>query len=96
MQVIAERHLGYRDDAGTERMLVLQLGLPEQDPDGTWRCAYRLGEPYDEDGAACGEDSLQALLMALKVLGIKVQHPPAPLRGRLTWLGMPDLGLPVL
>lgn len=91
MDIIAERALTYRMPDGPEQTLVVQIGRPLEE-DGVWRCSYVFGAPYSVAAAAFGEDSTQALVLALA--GIAAHLNGKALRGRVTWLGMEDLGFP--
>jgi Domain of unknown function (DUF6968) len=67
--VIARRELKSRIDEG--RVAVVTIGRPRKAKTGEWICPFRiegLGKP--QLAAAHGEDSLQALLMAIE--GIRV------------------------
>ena len=95
MNVIAERALEFRASGETEsQQIVVRLGKPEIEAKGqNWRIPYEIQGPDPEDvhrGVARGEDSMQALVLALQIL-------PAELatfarRGELTWLGGKELG----
>ena len=83
------RQLTYRDDAGGERALSLQIDAPRSE-DGFWACDYRLDASTDAGvcievaATAYGEDSLQALVMALHAVQAHLNAPD--LRGRVRWL----------
>lgn len=86
MNTIAERELMYRDDAGLERTFFIKVNAPK--PDGNcWACEYEIDAPASFVGAAYGEDSLQALVMALHAVQAHLNTPD--LRGRIRWLGEP-------
>lgn len=91
--VIAERVLEARKDGQTFRATV-RLGRPFRSPDGShYRCPYQVvGLGDDTIRSAAGEDSIQAIELAFKMLG-------ADLYGyykafAFTWLGQPELGFP--
>jgi hypothetical protein len=93
--LMAERRLSLRGDDGSEREVIVRLGRPEPDPTpgGAWRCRMEiLGLPSgDLSRDVHGEDSLQALILALELAHIDLTHLPAATS--LTWSGDPDLGL---
>lgn len=85
MKWIAERVLDYRDDAGQHHPLFVRVSQPIED--GTcWACAYELGAPVSFAATAYGEDSLQALAMALRAIDAHLNTPA--LRNRVRWLGL--------
>jgi len=92
-RVCAERELEYRPrDSGESRKVVVRIGVPEQD--GThWRCATQLaGAPqFGDVFLAHGEDSLQALQLALDAVAIRVKALDSG--GVLTWDGEPEIGI---
>lgn len=90
--MIAERSLIYRDEDGIDHAMAVQFARPERAADGSWRCVYRIGAPYGHEGTTHGEDSLQAIMMALVAAGAHLRRPA--LKGRVTWFGMTDLGFP--
>ena len=80
MSSIAERELTYRDDAGQERVFTVKVNQPRLDGN-CWACEYEIGAPTPFAGAAYGEDSLQALVLALHAVQAHLSAPD--LRGRL-------------
>lgn len=94
--VIAERELELRDGQGA-RTARIQILRPEVDGGrGAFRCAYRVMGLEDEprERFAYGVDSVQALMLCIKRIGIDL----LVLRRsyRLTWLGSDEdnLGFP--
>ena len=89
----AERELEYGErDSGVSRKVVVRVGVPE--PDGThWRCATQLaGAPQlGEVFFAHGEDSLQALQLALDAIAIRLKALGKG--GVLTWGGELEIGV---
>ncbi|MEW1655655.1 MULTISPECIES: DUF6968 family protein [unclassified Streptomyces] len=91
-QVIASRELVFTAPDGTQLPVLLEVGVPCRDPEGTdWYCPCRItGYPgvVDRVTAIFGVDSLQALQCALTRF-------PAELNGveGLTFLGETDLML---
>lgn len=86
MNSIATRQLIYRDEADREHIMTVQLGPPRPD-DGFWACDYALGMPVQVAATAYGEDSLQALVLALHALRAHLLAPG--LRDRVRWLDAP-------
>ena len=91
--VIAERVLKARK-AGQSFTTTVRLGRPVKSPDGShYCCPYQvLGVGDDVVRSSAGEDSMQALELAFKMVG-------AELYGRhndieFTWLGKTNLGFP--
>ncbi len=73
-----------QDSAHPEVELEVQLGLPEQAPNGDFRCAFRVkGLNRGETAYAAGVDALQALINALE--GVATQLRESGLA--LTWMG---------
>lgn len=93
--VVARRVLECRlpDSSSTE--VVVQIGKPVAD-DGDYLCPYRIaGAGVDRTRAMAGVDSAQALLSSLHAVSAELEWIARETRGRITWLGMTDLGFPV-
>jgi hypothetical protein len=92
-RVCAERELEFQGrDSGESRKVVVRIGVPEHD--GTrWRCPTQLvGAPQLGDVFfAYGEDSLQALQLALDAIAIRLRALGNG--GVLTWDGEPGIGI---
>jgi hypothetical protein len=91
---IAERELEFTENGSSvARTIIARIGSPQPD-EGSWRCATLIeGAPTkNEIFHAYGEDSMQALLLAMQALAIRLQVVGRA--GTLTWLGDDDLGLP--
>jgi hypothetical protein len=85
------------EQASSGKMHVVRLKIfPPVDLGMEWSCRFTLrGGDFDQDQAAPGQDSLQAMLGAMQVAAIDL-YTSAPWKsGQLTFLGMRDLGLPV-
>jgi len=69
-----------------------RVGVPEREGDD-WRCATVIdGAPTENEVFhAYGEDSLQALQLALYALAVRLNALKKT--GVLTWLGSTDLGI---
>lgn len=86
---VAERQL---IDEATGASISVTVAQPQYEAEGGWSCRVAIREgDRAEELSAYGEDSLQALLLAVSMLRA---HLTAGQRvRRLTWLGDPDLGL---
>ena len=86
MLPMAARQLTYLDEAGHEHAFSVKLSQPRQDG-GFWACDYEIGAPAHCAATAYGEDSLQALVMALHAVQAHLNAPG--LRGRVRWFDTP-------
>jgi hypothetical protein len=69
--VIAERRLIVSSESGDKEVPV-RLFQPEEN-DGMWICRYEIEWPgQKQSGFAAGADSIQALLLALQMIGTRV------------------------
>ncbi|HZS36110.1 MAG TPA: hypothetical protein VFF06_04760 [Polyangia bacterium] len=86
--VAAERKLSFRR-AGRVRVVALTIGRPVKGPErlDPWWCCVRVGAPFDEFFAIAGEDSLQALVLALAFLDDTLPSLARRRQGQLEWLG---------
>lgn len=91
--VIAERVLEASKDRQLFRVTI-RIGRPIQFSDGPrFLCPYQIaGIGDDVIRSAAGEDSLQAIELAFKMLGadLYLRHKAFT----FTWLGQPELGFP--
>ncbi len=84
--VIAERALEYFGDDGVQPGFA-RVCLPF-DEGRNWRCDYHLAWPgYDYKRYACGEDSWQALQLAMQIIPVQISISEAFKSGQLGWLG---------
>lgn len=66
-QRIAERKFkGVKSD-GTSLIIHLGIGLPYKTKKGHWACPVSIAGLYYKLADQCGEDSLQSLLLAIKL-----------------------------
>jgi hypothetical protein len=83
--VIASRTLTLRDRGGTVEIPV-RLFAPENEKPGVWRCRYEIGWP---DGAHAlagyGVDSIQAIVIALGMIGAEIYASNYHKAGTLSW-----------
>jgi hypothetical protein len=89
--VIAERQLDGREN-GRPCKVVVRFGKPVQDQgDGSWYCPYSVATENGERlFYAAGVDSLQALRIAISMVGSELSTLYSHLE--LTWGGEGDLG----
>jgi hypothetical protein len=85
MNTAAERTLTYRDESGQEHPFTIKVGIPVTDGE-CWACDYTIGAPEPFAATAYGEDSLQALVMAMHAVQA---HLNAPDLREVQWLGAP-------
>ena len=95
-EVIATRELTL-DQTGK---VTVAVGKPQPCPDGVdWYCPYeKLGIGSGHVKYAVGVDPVQALVLALAMLGAELYCSPEYEAGRLSWdcgAAKGDLGLPV-
>ena len=75
--------------------LVARFYLPAKAPSGEYQCRWTVGWPDRETGTyACGEDSVQALMLAMKYVHNELVESEAYKSGKLTLFGQGDLDLP--
>lgn len=64
--------------------------------DGFYKCEYQIvGVGSGKVRYAAGEDSMQALVLALQMIGADLYTSEAAKKGSLTWFGSPNVGFPV-
>ena len=94
--IVASRVLSLNDASKTQ--ILIEIFAPTKHEDGTWSCLYEIGWP---DGRRSfegwGEDSAQALVMALEMVGAELYSSAYHQSGQLMWdkLGS-GYGFPVL
>ena len=73
------------------------VGIKRPVPDnGPYKCEYQIvGIGSGKVRYAVGVDSMQALVLALKIIGADLYSSEAAKEGRLSWFGSPNLGFPV-
>ncbi len=93
--VIAERQLDARDASDAPISVIVRIGRPEPHPDGGWVCPLQiLGLGDEKVYAAGGEDSLQALLLGVKMARTHLEYRKDR-SIRLDFAGMPDFGMSI-
>ncbi|WP_407676264.1 DUF6968 family protein [Plantactinospora alkalitolerans] len=96
--IVAERQVDAIAEDGSRTPVVLRIGnpLPDALPGGDWYCPHQiLGLGDEAVRASFGVDSLQALLLSVYALRLKLAERAETASVRLDWLGQPDLGLTV-
>lgn len=79
----------------TPGKVTVGISRPVSD-NGPYKCEYQiLGIGSGKVRYAMGEDSMQALVLALELIGAHLYTSSAAKEGRLTWFGSRDLGFPV-
>lgn len=97
--VVAERRVDAISDDGSTAPVRLAIGRPRPDsqPGGDWECPHQiLGLGDDSVGTSHGVDSLQAFLLSVWTLELKLTERAAAASARLEWLGSGDLDLHVI
>lgn len=94
--VVATRELTLDED----RKVEVLIGKPEPCPDGVdWYCPHQtVGRGSGEVRYAIGVDTVQALILALSMVGAELYYSEEYSAGRLTWdcgAVKGDLGFPV-
>lgn len=92
--VLVERELELRP----RRKVLVRFRQPVRNRRGFFGCAFQIeglpGKPPSRNGML-GTDGVEALHNAMQLAMVYVLSSRAYQRGRLTWIGMYDLGLPV-
>lgn len=84
--IVAERVLDYFGDAGVEHG-VARVFQP-YDEGRNWRCDYELSWPGHQcKFGACGQDSWQALQLAMQIIPVQISATDDFKAGRLGWFG---------
>jgi hypothetical protein len=93
--VIAERQLEFIGIGDSTEACRVVLHRPVQEgSDGPWFCSYSIeAQTFQRRSRAVGEDSLQSLILAQRVLVVELQAFAQERNGSFTWFGQTDLGL---
>lgn len=90
---IATRSLKLAGETPSEVTVSIKRPAPD---DGPYKCEYQIvGIGGGNVQYAMGEDSMQALVLALQMIGADLYTSEAAKEGRLTWYGSRNLGFPV-
>jgi hypothetical protein len=78
---------------GSEVFVRFHRPAPDDDD---FRCNYEIIWPDRKRASyAVGVDEVQALILAIQKAHVDLLSSPEADRGELSWLGSPDLGLPL-
>jgi hypothetical protein len=70
--IIASRALKLQTDDGVAH-IPIRIFVPQPAPSGSWSCCYEIGWPDGQHSMeACGADSVQALALALQMIGSEI------------------------
>lgn len=99
-EMIAERYLEAKDEAGEEHQIIVRIGKPIPDPhpdaSSDWCCPFEIvGFADNQMGATFGVDSMQALVLCLQRIIIKLNNQQKAEKIKLTWQGWENLSLTV-
>jgi hypothetical protein len=84
-----------RFELGEASEVVIRLSLPVR-CDADFRCDYEIAWPDRKRVFnAFGIDSVQALILALRMVHAELLNSPEGREGQIRWLGSDDLGLPL-
>ena len=83
-----------RFDLGNHEVIA-RFYAPILAPGGEYQCRWRIEWPdRDQEQYVCGIDGLQALMLAMRVVHIKLFESAEYQSGNLTYLDQQDLDLP--
>ncbi|MES1155751.1 MAG: hypothetical protein ABUL48_04905 [Pseudorhodoplanes sp.] len=85
MMMIASRVLTLR--SGKEEIKIpIQIFAPQREKPGAWGCRYEVGWPEGKRSVtACGIDSIQAITIALGMIGAEIYTSNYHKSGNLFW-----------
>jgi len=93
-KVFAERIFVSQDKAGIKAEIKLVLGSPELIDTDRWRCSFQImGIGHEKIRSADGVDTLDALLMGLRMANTLLEYFSKQESKTITWLGENNLGL---
>jgi hypothetical protein len=92
-EVVAERELEFIASDGSRQSVKVLLGKPIQEENGPWYCPYLIqGESFQRQFRIAGEDSMQSMLLAQKIIAVELEALARDNRGSFTWFGDANLG----
>lgn len=100
-EIIAERYFEAKDETGREREIIVRVGkpIPDSHPNanGDWCCPFEIvGFADHQMDAAFGVDSMQAIVLCLQKIIIKLNNQQKTEKIKLTWQGSGNLNLTVM
>ena len=95
-KVVASRQLDFVRQSGATEVAVVSLGEPVRpDESGPWLCPYQVCAPsFERTFAIAGEDSMQALILALHVISSELISLQRQHGGEFKQYGEASLGFP--
>jgi len=73
-------------DADRELDVQVRVLMPEEEDNKYWTCKYEIAWPTETNrGFAAGIDAIQALLLALQIIGIRIYTSSYHEAGNLMW-----------
>lgn len=95
--LIGSRELTFLE-GDKETKIPVRLYAPQREPDGAWKCRYEIGWPGEMRAKDIfGADSMQAIVLALQMIGFEIYNSEFHESGRLQsdkWRG--GYGFPVM
>lgn len=92
-RVVASRTL---DLVGSEKAVVNAVVERPRRTGNHYECEFQIdGLSVPVRSRSAGEDSMQALMLALQYIGARLYTSDEYTSGQLSWLGMRNLGFPV-
>ena len=89
-EVFAERHLTFRRPKGRTNLLVVRIGRPVRAPGANtgepWWCPFVIAGTRAALDSVAGEDSLQALVLALRYVESLLLHKARRARASVSWI----------
>jgi hypothetical protein len=82
--LMATRHLAVSDESGVKEVVV-RIFMPERN-DESWICRYEIDWPHQTSSRyAAGFDSVQAVVLALQMIGSEIYTSNYHRSGSLRW-----------
>ena len=89
--VFANRRLTL-SEAGGDTNVEIEIHAPTETPDKSWCCRYTIGWPRESiEREVFGFDAVQALVLALQMIGFDIYRSDYHEAGKLAW-GKPGEG----
>lgn len=94
--IVATRTYEFQGRRGAIDKVVLKIAKPVRLKfgQGDWSCSFRVRAfGKSETLTACGIDSIQAFVLALRMAESVIRYNEHTNAGKILWLGQSDLGL---